>query len=63
MVSYRQIIHLVSMSKGPNILLKDSTLYMIILTQDVHYPIIHHAVFSIAHPKYSNFGSILDAKW
>ena len=23
----------------------------------------HHAVFSIAHPKYSNFGSILDARW
>ena len=23
----------------------------------------HGAVFSIAHPKYSNFGSILDARW
>jgi hypothetical protein len=24
---------------------------------------IHCAVFSIAHPKYSNFGGILDARW
>jgi hypothetical protein len=24
---------------------------------------IHRAVFSIAHPKYSNFGVILDARW
>jgi hypothetical protein len=24
---------------------------------------IHRAVFSIAHPKYSNFGGILDARW
>jgi len=23
----------------------------------------HRAVFSIAHPKYSNFGGILDARW
>ena len=23
----------------------------------------HRAVFSIAHPKYSNFESILDARW
>jgi len=23
----------------------------------------HLALFSIAHPKYSNFGGILDARW
>ena len=23
----------------------------------------HRPVFSIAHPKYSNFGGILDARW
>ena len=23
----------------------------------------HRAVFTIAHPKYSNFGGILDARW